>query len=40
MRNKQEIEIFNRKNAPGIDGITRDVFLRTFKKFPYNNSNL
>jgi len=31
---KQMIEIFNRKKAPGMDGITSDIFLRTFNKFP------
>jgi hypothetical protein len=28
------IESFNGKKAPGIDGITRGIFLRTFNKFP------
>jgi len=27
------IENFNRKKAPRMDGITRDIFLRTFNKF-------
>ena len=31
---KQTIESFNRKNAPGMDGITSDIFLRTFNEFP------
>jgi len=31
---KQTIESFNRKQAPGMDGITSDIFLRTFNKFP------
>jgi len=31
---KQTIESFNRKKAPGMDGITSDIFLRTFNKFP------
>ena len=31
---KQTIECFNRKKAPGMDGITSDIFLRKFKKFP------
>jgi len=31
---KQTIESFNRKKAPGMDGITNDIFLRTFNKFP------
>jgi len=31
---KQTIESFNRKKAPGMDGITSDFFLRIFNKFP------
>jgi hypothetical protein len=31
---KQTIESFNSKKAPGMDGITSDIFLRTFNKFP------
>jgi len=31
---KQKIEILKRKKAPGMDGITSDIFLRTFNKFP------
>ena len=31
---KQTIESFKRKKAPGMDGITSDVFLRTFNRFP------
>jgi len=32
--NKRKIESFNGKKAPGIDGITIGIFLRTFHKFP------
>jgi len=28
------IEYFNRKKALGMDGITCDIFVRTFNKFP------
>jgi len=28
------IESFNRKKAPGMDGITSDIFLRASNKFP------
>jgi len=31
---KQSIESFNGKKTPGMDGITIDIFLRTFNKFP------
>jgi hypothetical protein len=31
---KQTIESFNSKKAPGMDGITSDIYLRTFNKFP------
>jgi tRNA(Ile)-lysidine synthase TilS/MesJ len=31
---KQTIEGFNDKKAPGIDGITSGIFLRTFNKYP------
>jgi len=31
---KRTIESFNRKKAPGMVGITNDIFLRTFNKFP------
>jgi hypothetical protein len=31
---KQTIESFNRKNAPGSDGITSGIYLRAFNKFP------
>jgi len=31
---KQTIESFNDQKAPGIDGITSGIFLRTFNKFP------
>jgi len=31
---KQTLESFNRRKAPGMDGITSDIFLRTFNKFP------
>ena len=31
---KQMIESSNRKKAPGTDGITSDIYLRTFNKFP------
>jgi len=31
---KQTIESFNKKKAPGMDGIKSDIFLRTFNKFP------
>ena len=31
---KQTIASFNRKKAPGTDGITSDIYLRTFNKFP------
>jgi ribonuclease HI len=31
---KQTIESFNNKKAPGIDGITSGIFLRTFNTFP------
>ena len=31
---KQMIASFNRKKAPGTDGITNDIYLRTFNKFP------
>jgi len=31
---KQTIESSNRKKARGMDGITSDIFLRTFNKFP------
>jgi hypothetical protein len=31
---KQTIESLNRKRAPGIDGITSGIFLRTFNKLP------
>ena len=31
---KQKIENFNKKNVTGMDGITSDIFLRTFNKFP------
>ena len=31
---KQTTESFNGKKAPGIDGITSAIFLRTFNKFP------
>ena len=31
---KQLIETFNNKKAPGIDGITAGIYLRTFKIFP------
>jgi len=31
---EQMIESFKRKKAPGMDGNTSDIFLRTFNKFP------
>jgi retron-type reverse transcriptase len=31
---KQTIESFNGKKTPGIDGITRGIYLRTFNNFP------
>jgi hypothetical protein len=31
---KQKIGSFNSKKAPGIDGITSGIFLRTFNIFP------
>ena len=31
---KQMIESFNGKKAPGIDGITRGIYLRTFNNLP------
>jgi hypothetical protein len=31
---KKTIESFNGKKAPGLDGITSGIFLRTFNKFP------
>jgi len=31
---KKAIESFNDKKAPGIDGITAGIYLRTFKTFP------
>ena len=31
---KQTTQTFNRKEAPGMYGITSDIFLRTFNKFP------
>ena len=31
---KHEIESFNGKKAPGIDGITGGIYLRTFDTFP------
>jgi len=31
---KQTIESFNRKKAPGMDGIASEICLRTFNKFP------
>ena len=31
---KQTIASFNRKKAPGTDGIISDIYLRTFNKFP------
>jgi len=31
---KQAIETFSDKKAPGIDGITAGIYLRTFKIFP------
>jgi len=31
---KQTTGSFNRKKLPGMDGITNDIFQRTFNKFP------
>jgi len=31
---KQTIERFKKKKTPEMDGITSDIFLRTFNKFP------
>jgi hypothetical protein len=31
---KQTIEIFKSKKASGMEGITSDVLIRTFNKFP------
>jgi len=31
---KQTIPCFKRKKAPGMNGITSDIFLKTFNKFP------
>jgi len=31
---KQAIESFNDNKAPGIDGMTAGIYLRTFKTFP------
>jgi hypothetical protein len=31
---KQTIESFNGKKAPGLDGITSGIYLRTFSNFP------
>jgi hypothetical protein len=32
--NKQKIERFNGKKAPGLEGITSGIYPRTFNKFP------
>ena len=41
---KQTAERLNRSQATGMDGITSDIYLRTFKKLPRilkaNNTNV